>query len=113
MKGLFIKIKENIKITKRSSKFNPFVVATIGRPLIFSSDFSGRAMHAPTKSKLISSDFLPNPSVSCADSSPKREPRDFCRLFLASLLREVASAVCAEVGGSSSLMKPYSLSQLR
>ena len=29
------------------------VVATIGRPLIFSSDFGGRAMHAPTKSKLV------------------------------------------------------------
>ena len=34
-------------------------------------------MHAPTESKLISSDFLTNPSVSYADSSPKREPRGF------------------------------------
>ena len=35
-----------------------FVGATIGRPLTFSSDFGGRAMHAPTKSKLILLDIF-------------------------------------------------------
>ena len=39
------------------------VGATIGRPSVISAEISGRAMHAPTKSKLISSDFLTNPSV--------------------------------------------------
>ena len=38
--------------------FNTACRATIGRPFLFSADFSGRAMHAPTKSKLIFYDFL-------------------------------------------------------
>ena len=53
--------------------------------------------------------------LSDASSLPKRWGAFYCFtwLFVASLSREVASAACAEVGGSLNLMKPHSLSRLR
>ena len=51
MLSLLTKIKNGLKNSII------FVGATIGRPN-FSADIGGRAMHAPTKSNLISSDFL-------------------------------------------------------
>ena len=41
-------MKENIKYTKGAVNLILFVRATIGRPLIFSDDFGGHAMVAPT-----------------------------------------------------------------
>ena len=53
--------------------------------------------------------------LSDASSLSKRWGAFYCFtwLFVASLSREVASAACAEVGGSLNLMKPHSLSRLR